>query len=40
MGEGMVNSFVIRQQFEWAWENKVFDQPLRILGKRKPFRLR
>lgn len=27
-GEGMVNSFVIRQQFEWAWENKVFDQPL------------
>ncbi|MGR3512441.1 MAG: GSCFA domain-containing protein [Paracoccaceae bacterium] len=28
MGEGMVNSFVIRQQFEWAWENRVFDQPL------------
>lgn len=28
MGEGMVNTFVIRQQFEWAWENKVFDQPL------------
>ena len=28
MGEGMVNSFVIRQQFEWAWENKIFDQPL------------
>ncbi|NNE82101.1 MAG: GSCFA domain-containing protein [Silicimonas sp.] len=28
MGEGMVNSFVIRQQFEWAWENKVFDQAL------------
>ncbi|MEL7151924.1 MAG: GSCFA domain-containing protein [Pseudomonadota bacterium] len=28
MGEGMVNSFVIRQQFEWAWENKVFEQPL------------
>jgi len=27
-GEGMVNSFVIRQQFEWAWEDKVFDQPL------------
>lgn len=27
-GEGMVNSFVIRQQFEWAWENKIFDQPL------------
>ncbi len=27
-GEGMVNSFVIRQQFEWAWEGKVFDQPL------------
>ncbi len=27
-GEGMVNSFVIRQQFEWAWENKVFDQAL------------
>ncbi|KMW59117.1 hypothetical protein AIOL_004098 [Candidatus Rhodobacter oscarellae] len=24
----MVNSFVIRQQFEWAWEDKVFDQPL------------
>ncbi len=28
MGEGMVNSFVIRQQFEWAWENRVFEQPL------------
>ncbi|RMD94454.1 MAG: hypothetical protein D6811_02805 [Alphaproteobacteria bacterium] len=28
MGEGMVNSFVIRQQFEWAWENKVFEEPL------------
>ena len=28
MGEGMVNSFVIRQQFEWAWENRTFDQPL------------
>ncbi len=28
MGEGMVNSFVIRQQFEWAWEGRVFDQPL------------
>ena len=27
-GEGMVNSFVIRQQFEWAWEDKVFDQAL------------
>ena len=27
-GEGMVNSFVIRQQFEWAWENKTFNQPL------------
>lgn len=27
-GEGMVNSFVIRQQFEWAWEDKCFDQPL------------
>ncbi|MTI02788.1 GSCFA domain-containing protein [Roseibium sp. RKSG952] len=27
-GEGMVNSFVIRQQFEWAWENKVFSQVL------------
>ena len=27
-GEGMVNSFVIRQQFEWAWENKVFEQAL------------
>ncbi len=27
-GEGMVNSFVIRQQFEWAWENKVFKQAL------------
>jgi GSCFA family len=24
-GEGMVNSFVIRQQFEWAWENRRFD---------------
>ena len=28
MGEGMVNSFVIRQQFEWAWEDKVFEQAL------------
>ena len=28
MGEGMVNSFVIRQQFEWAWENKVFEEQL------------
>lgn len=27
-GEGMVNSFVIRQQFEWAWEDKVFDGEL------------
>jgi hypothetical protein len=27
-GEGMVNSFVIRQQFEWAWENRRFDLPL------------
>lgn len=27
-GEGMVNSFVILQQFEWAWENKVFNQEL------------
>lgn len=27
-GEGMVNSFVILQQFEWAWEGKVYDQPL------------
>ncbi|MEL6584284.1 MAG: GSCFA domain-containing protein [Pseudomonadota bacterium] len=27
-GEGMVNSFVIRQQFEWAWENKTYEQPL------------
>ena len=27
-GEGMVNSFVILQQFEWAWEDKVFDQAL------------
>jgi hypothetical protein len=27
-GEGMVNSFVIRQQFEWAWENKSFDGAL------------
>ncbi len=22
MGDGIVNSFAIRQQFEWAWENK------------------
>lgn len=28
MGEGMVNSFVIRQQFEWAWENKTFEGDL------------
>lgn len=27
-GEGMVNSFVILQQFEWAWEGKTFDQDL------------
>lgn len=27
-GEGMVNTFVLRQQFEWAWEKKEFDQPL------------
>lgn len=28
ISEGLVNSFVIRQQFEWAWENKVFDGEL------------
>ncbi len=27
-GEGMVNSFVIRQQFEWAFEGKVFEENL------------
>lgn len=27
-GEGMVNTFVLRQQFEWAWENKQFEQAL------------
>lgn len=27
-GEGMVNSFVILQQFQWAWEDKAFDQEL------------
>lgn len=27
-GEGMVNSFVIRQQFEWAFEGKKFEQSL------------
>jgi hypothetical protein len=27
-GEGMVNSFVIRQQFEWAWEDKTFEGEL------------
>jgi hypothetical protein len=27
-GEGMVNSFVIRQQFEWAFEGKKFDGEL------------
>jgi hypothetical protein len=27
-GEGMVNSFVILQQFEWAWEGKSWEQPL------------
>lgn len=27
-GEGMVNTFVLRQQFEWAWENQQFDQAL------------
>ncbi|MEM6276107.1 MAG: GSCFA domain-containing protein [Pseudomonadota bacterium] len=28
IGEGMANSFVLRQQFEWAWEGKVFEAPL------------
>lgn len=28
MGEGMVNTFVIRQQFEWAWENQTFQESL------------
>lgn len=28
MGEGMVNTYVIRQQFEWAWEDKSFDGEL------------
>ncbi|NNE55419.1 MAG: GSCFA domain-containing protein [Flavobacteriales bacterium] len=28
MGEGMVNTFVIKQQFEWAWENKKFEESL------------
>ena len=28
IGEGMVNSFVIRQQFEWAWENKTYEEAL------------
>ena len=28
MGEGMVNTFVIRQQFEWAWDEREFDQAL------------
>jgi hypothetical protein len=28
MGEGMVNTFVIRQQFEWAWDEREFDQTL------------
>jgi len=28
IGEGMVNSFVIRQQFEWAWEDRRFETPL------------
>ncbi|MEL6679096.1 MAG: GSCFA domain-containing protein [Pseudomonadota bacterium] len=27
-GEGMVNSFVILQQFEWAWENQIFQDEL------------
>lgn len=27
-GEGMVNSFVIRQQFEWAFEGKKFEEDL------------
>ena len=27
-GEGMVNSFVIRQQFEWAFEGKRFEEAL------------
>ncbi|MGR3484476.1 MAG: GSCFA domain-containing protein [Paracoccaceae bacterium] len=28
IGEGMVNTFVIRQQFEWAWEGKAFGDGL------------
>ncbi|MGR3661164.1 MAG: GSCFA domain-containing protein [Paracoccaceae bacterium] len=28
MSEGMVNSFVIRQQFEWVWDELTFDQAL------------
>jgi hypothetical protein len=28
MGDGIVNSFAILQQFEWAWENKVPATPL------------
>ena len=28
IGEGMVNSFVTRQQFEWAWENRRFNEAL------------
>jgi len=27
-GEGMVNTFAIRGQFEWAWEGKTFEEPL------------
>jgi hypothetical protein len=28
IGEGMVNSFVIRQKFEWAWESRRFNEAL------------
>ena len=36
-GEGMVNSFVIRQQFEWAWEGKKFPENLWVGYDKKDY---
>lgn len=36
LGEAMVNSFVIRQQFDWAWEGKTYDEKLWYSAEQKP----
>jgi len=36
IGEAMMNSFVIRQQFEWAWENAAYDEGLWYTGDEAP----